>query len=132
MRMRLNVTTAAATITWAEVAILAGNLNFGSFPASLKVLGWADVSAVINSTGLKLVTVSLSVQPAAAGDIIWAAVGNVATTSAGLRATSIVDHMAVGHFVTAAPPTRPSTAGATISPNGQSANAVPWLPVYVD
>jgi len=96
IQLRYRVTTAAATITWAEVAIAKGPVVVGGNPI-LTVVGFADVSAVINSTGQKTTTVSVSSgQSIEAADDLWLLVGNQATTAAVLRAQSIADDIQVG------------------------------------
>ncbi len=107
VRVRLRVTTAAATITWAEVAVAIGGVNVGTNP-SLTVLGYSDVSAVINSTGQKTVLVSASAgRLIAAGADVWVVIGNSATTAGVVRAQSIADDLQVG--VQASVAQRPST-----------------------
>jgi hypothetical protein len=107
VRVRLRVTTAAATITWAEVAVAIGGVNVGTNP-SLTVLGYSDVSAVINSTGQKTVLVSVSAgRLIAAGEDVWVVIGNSATTAGVVRAQSIADDLQVG--VQASVAQRPST-----------------------
>lgn len=106
VQVRLRVTTAAATITWAEVAIAKGSISIGANP-SLTVVGTADVSAVVNSTGQKSVTVNVSAgQAINEGDDLWVLIGNQATTALIVRALSIADDLQVG--VQAALATRPS------------------------
>lgn len=107
VRVRLRVTTAAVTITWAEVAVAIGGVNVGTNP-SLTVLGYSDVSAVINSTGQKTVLVSVSAgRQIAAGEDVWVVIGNSATTAGVVRAQSIADDLQVG--VQASVAQRPST-----------------------
>lgn len=105
-RVRFRVTTAAATITWAEVALATGSINVGANP-SLTVRGYADVSAVVNSTGQKTVTVNASAgQTINEGDDVWLLIGNQATTALAVRAQSIADDLQVG--VQGSLATRPS------------------------
>jgi hypothetical protein len=94
--VRLRVTTAAATITWAEVAIARGSVSVGGSP-SLTVVGWADVAAIVNSTGQKSITVNVaSSQVVAPNDDLWVLIGNSATTALQVRALSIADDLQVG------------------------------------
>lgn len=96
LRMRYQVTTAAATITWAELAVATGAPVAGGNP-TLTVQGFANVAAVVNSTGLKTTAVTISVgQSIAAGDDIWLLVGCQATTACALRAQSIADTLQTG------------------------------------
>ena len=106
VNLRYRVTTACATITWAELAIAKGAVNIGGGP-TLTVVGYADVSGVANTTGQKTTSVSVSSgQAINEGDDLWAIFGNAATTVAVLRAQSIADDIQVGVFASLA--TRPS------------------------
>lgn len=106
--IRLRVTTAAATITWAEVAIATGNPVAGGNP-TLTVRGFANVAAVINSTGQKTISVSTSAgQTISAGDGMWLIIGNSATTAGVVRAQSIADDIQSG-VQASKTVTRPST-----------------------
>lgn len=105
--VRLRVTTAAATITWAEVALARGAVSVGGNP-SLTVLGFADVSAIVNSTGQKSITVNVAAgQVVAPNDDLWVLIGNNATTALQVRALSIADDLQVG--LQASRATRPSS-----------------------
>ena len=91
-----NVTIAAATITYAEVAIYAGNFRFvgGGFMAPVKRVGFTDVSGIVNSTGIKNITVTTSgIQP---GDFIEVMIANQATTPMTVRSIGFAD--ASNHF----------------------------------
>ena len=104
--VRCRVTTGAATITWAEVALATGAVNVGGGP-TLTVRGYADVSATYNSIGQKSTVVNVSAgQAINEGDDLWVMYGNAATTVAVLRAQSIADDIQVGVFAFLA--TRPS------------------------
>lgn len=125
--LRLRVTTAAATITWAEVAIAKGLINIGGNP-TLTVVGFADVSAVINSTGQKSVTVNVSSgQSVQYGDDLWAIIGNQATTAAVVRAQTMADDLSVGACATVV--ARPSTIVGTPTAftNDGATNLPPWV-----
>ncbi|MGD9674490.1 MAG: hypothetical protein AB7U98_13540 [Candidatus Nitrosocosmicus sp.] len=109
--VRARVTTAAATITWAEVALAKGSINVGGNP-SLTVVGFADVSATYNSTGQKSTTINVaSGQSINPGDDLWVIIGNAATTAAVVRAASIADDIQVGQQASVA--SRPSTIVGT-------------------
>ena len=104
--VRYRVTTAAITVTWAEVALATGSINVGGNP-TLTVRGYADVSGVVTSTGQKTTSLSVSSgQSINEGDDLWVMYGNAATTVAVLRAQSIADDIQVGVFAFLA--TRPS------------------------
>lgn len=84
--MHYRITTAMATITWGEIAIATGTPAPGSNP-SLTVKGYADVSAIANSTGIKRTTINMSSgQTINEGDDVWVGLGNQATTAAVVRA----------------------------------------------
>jgi hypothetical protein len=107
VRLRLRVTTAAATITWCEAAIATGTVNVGGNP-TLTVRGYADTSGSWNSTGLKTNDVSVSSgQVINEGDDLWAIYGASATTVLVVRAVSIADDLQVG--LQASLSNRPST-----------------------
>lgn len=130
-QIRFRVTTAAAVITWAEVALAKGSINLGGNP-SLTVVGYANVAAVINGTGLKSVTVSLDAgQVVNEGDDLWALIGNQATTAVVLRAQSIADDIQVGTQANLA--TRPSlNVGSSEAYTVESTTVLAaWLAVLV-
>jgi hypothetical protein len=117
------VTTAAGTITWAEVAIATGTPSPGGNPA-LTRRGFTDVAAVVNSLGQKSITVNVS--GIAAGDDIWAIVGAQATTALAIRA-GLADDLQLGGQASRAA-TRPSTMASpeTFTIEGATA-ACPWV-----
>lgn len=83
--MHYRVTTAMATITWGEIAVATGAVNPGGNP-TLTVRGYADVSAIANSTGIKRTTINVSSgQAINEGDDLWLGFGNQATTAAVVR-----------------------------------------------
>jgi len=106
--VRLRMTTGSATITWAEVAIAKGPVVAGA-GTNLTRLGFTDASAIMNSVGLKTVTVALT--GAAVGDDIWVLIGNAATTLGVVRAQSIADDIQTGSQVAAN--VRPSTMASS-------------------
>jgi len=131
VKLRLRVTTAAATITWAEVAIATGSINIGGNP-TLTVRGYTDVSAVVNSTGLKSIDIAVSTgQAINEGDDLWAIYGAQATTVLVVRAQSIADDLQVG--LQASLSNRPSTnVGVTQSYTVESATTTAaWLALVI-
>lgn len=109
--LRCDVTTAMTSVTWGEVALATGAINVGGNP-TLTVVGYADVSASYNSTGLKSTTINVSVgQQINAGDDLWILIGNSATIAANVRAQSVADYLQVGVQASAAQ--RPSTIVGT-------------------
>lgn len=95
--LRSNVTTAAATITWAEVGVFKGALPGYGANASLTRVGFTDVSGTFNSTGLKSTTISVS--SVSAGDDLWVAFGSQATTPYQVRG-DLADNLQEGVFQT--------------------------------
>jgi hypothetical protein len=115
------VTTLAATITWAEVGVFKGapvvNGN-----ASLTRLGFTNVAATFNSTGIKKTTVSLSeVTP---GDELWLAFGSQATTPFQLRG-GLADDIQAGWYQTFAGRISTMSIPSTCTLAGASA-VPPW------
>jgi hypothetical protein len=113
-----NVTTAAVTITWAEVAIFKGTPPLNG-TASLSRLGFTSVAATYNSTGIKSTAVTATVAP---GDQLWAAIGSSATTPFQVRGM-LADNIQTGVFQTGT--TRPSTAAVPFTTTIGGAAAVP-------
>lgn len=131
VRLRLRVTTAAATITWAEVAIATGSINVGGNP-TLTVRGYTDVATVVNSTGLKSIDISVaSGQAINEGDDLWAIYGASATTVLVVRAQSIADDLQIG--LQASLSNRPSTnVGVTQAYTVESATTTAaWLALII-
>lgn len=129
--LRYRVTTAAATITWSEVAVAKGTVNIGGNP-TLTVVGFADTSAINNSTGQKTVVVNVSSgQSISAGDDLWALIGNQATTAGVVRAASIADDIQLG--IQASLVARPSLiVGVPTSFTIEGATALPaWIAAVV-
>lgn len=121
---RYRVTTAMVTPTWAEIAIGVGSINVGNNP-TIKIVGFADVSAVLTSIGQKTTNIAVSSsQSIKEGDDLWFIIGCQAVTAPIVRATSIADDIQVGIQGSAA--VRPSTVigsstvftieGATVLP----------------
>lgn len=129
VQARFRVTTAAATITWAEAAIAKGAVSLAANP-SLTVVGFADISTPIASTGQKSVTINVSSgQVVNEGDQLWLLLGNNATTAGIVRAQSIADDLQVGCQASLA--TRPSlNVGVAQTYTLESATALaPWVAV---
>jgi hypothetical protein len=123
-----NVTTACATITYAEAAIFKGNVNLNGNP-TLTRLGYADISGIANSTGVKNVQITLST-PANINDTLWLVLGDQATTTMVIRA-GLADDIQSGILATlsARPSTATSPTAWTIAAN---TIAVPWVSAFVN
>lgn len=129
--VRYRVTTGAATITWAEIALATGSINVGGGP-TLTVRGYADVSGTVTGTGQFTTSVSVSAgQAINEGDDLWVIYGNNASTVAVLRAQSIADDIQVGVFAFLS--TRPSSnVGNAQAYTIDGATAImPWFAVVV-
>lgn len=121
--VRVRVTTAAATITWAEVGIFEGNPPTFGGAASLTRKGFTNVAATFNSTGQKTTTVAVS--GVAVGNRLWVALGSQATTPFQVRGM-LADDLQSGVFQTDA--SRPSTAASPEATVLGGATAVPpWV-----
>jgi hypothetical protein len=125
--LRYNVTVAAVTITWAEIAIFKGIPLVAANP-SLSLLGWADVAGVINTTGRKSTNITL-LSNISIGDELWIGIGNQATTAVTIRAYSLVEDCQVGTVVMMV--ARPSTVA---SPSSWTINnaVAPWMYCYLN
>lgn len=120
--VRWRVTTAAATVTWAEVAIARGTPVLAGNPL-LTRLGFTDVAGVITSTGQKSTVVALT--GCAAGDDLWVLIGQQATT-AGIIRGGVADDLQTGQYATVV--TRPSTMAANTAFTLDGATVVPpWV-----
>lgn len=116
------VATAAATITWAEVGVFKGTPVANGAATGLTRLGFTNVAATFNSTGIKKTTVALTGHNAS--DDLWIAFGSQATTPYQLRA-GLADDLQSGGFQSIAA-TRISTMGASAGALESATLAVPW------
>jgi hypothetical protein len=121
IRLQYNVSTQAASITWAELAVYKGTPTLQS-AATLNRVGFTDVSGVWNSTGLKTTTVTTT--DIAIGDDLWAVFSNSAGTATQVTAGS-VDHLGAG-FMQSITNTRPSTT-SSFTATRDSGSAMPWV-----
>jgi len=121
--LRYRVTTASATITWAEVGIASSpQITIGG-AASLTTRGYIDASGTSHlgvSTGIK--TSAISVTGISAGMHLWAMFGNQATTAGVLRG-ALADDIQSGFFQSAT--ARPSTMAAATAFAVEGATTVP-------
>jgi len=122
----VNVTTAAITITWAEVAVYKGTPVLNAACPDLTRLGYLDVAGSWNSIGRKKNTIALTTatQP---GDNIYIILGAAATTMPQIRG-ALADDLQTGLFqtLTARPSLTPGPVAGTLG----GATAVPgWLAV---
>ncbi len=118
-----NVTVAGvAAITWAEVAIYKGTFVLGALTPALTRLGYTNVAATFNSTGIKKTTVPLTV-PAAAGDSLFVVLGSVCAVTMFQVRGGLADEVQSGAFQTLT--ARPSTEAGPVAGVLAAANAVP-------
>jgi hypothetical protein len=115
------VGTAAATITWAEVGIFKGTPVANGAATGLTRLGFTNVAATFNTTGIKKTTIALSGH--AAEDDLWVAFGSQATTPYQLRSGLAYD-IQDGGFQSVAG--RLSTIGVSSGTNVAATLAIPW------
>ncbi len=104
--LRYRVTTGAATITWAEVAIASGTFAIGA-NQSLTRRGHVDASGSFASAGIKSNVIGLT--GVTAGMDLYALLGNEASTAVIMRG-GLADNLQTG-FASAAV-ARPSTMSA--------------------
>lgn len=122
--LRFRVTTAAATITYAEVAIASSPLLTIAGNTSLTRRGYTDTSAIVNSTGQK--SVNVSVDGITVGMHLWALFSSNATTAQIVRG-ALADDLQSGFFQ-AATSTRPSTMSGGTNFTVEGATTVPvWF-----
>lgn len=120
VRVLCNVTTAAATITWAEFGLAKGRVVLTGSP-TLTPVGFTDVSGIVNSLGVKNIPIKItSPNYIQAHDDLWLLVGNQATTALILKAPNMTDNTSVGFFASAT--TRPSTTLGTPTAYTQEAD----------
>lgn len=104
---RLQVLTAGAGLTWAEIAVAKGTPALAA-GTNLTVVGYASVAAVINSLGSKSVAIPLTT-PLVATDDLWFIYGVSATVTApALWATSLGDPTQAGTILQNTASFRPS------------------------
>lgn len=120
--LRFNVTTGAATITWAEVGI-ATSLDMTLGGQDLSMNGYVNVATTFNTIGTKDVDVPVTIGP---GEHVWALCGSQATTP--FQVTRALGDAIAAGFILFADATRPSTMAnpTTFAVTGASANAA-WL-----
>ena len=104
--VKYNVTTAAASITWAEVGLATGPV-VANGNSALTVVGTTDISGVINSTGIKNTRI-LATHSIHEYDDLWIIIGNQATTVAEIRQGTNIDEHQQG-MASSKVDTRPST-----------------------
>jgi len=95
------ITTAAATVTWAELAVYKGRPSIG-LGANLTRCGVYDAASLWTRSANTNYTTAIPVTGINAGDDIWAVIGNSAVTSINIPGTSIQDNISAGFLQTAA------------------------------
>lgn len=111
--VRARVTQALAAITAGEVALAKGAPGAFGATTSLTVVGYADVAAIYNATGIKDAAITLSAgQTVDPGDDLWVVFYGNATTPAILRAYDAADDIQ-SNVQLAATTTRPSAIVGT-------------------
>lgn len=87
------ITRAVSGTTWAEMGIYTGAVVIGGNP-TLTRRGYNDMSAVWNTATIKTTTITLT--GVSAGDDLWVAIGNQATTTIQYQASSVLDNIGFG------------------------------------
>jgi hypothetical protein len=124
--VRLQVLTAGAGLTWAEIAIAKGTPAIAA-GTNLTVVGYANVAAVINGLGSKTVAIALST-PLVATDDVWVIYGSSATvTSPALWAGNIGDQTQAGTILQNGASFRPSLNVGVATAFTVSAAGVPTV-----
>lgn len=122
---RYNVTTAAVTITWAQIALATGPL-VANGNSALTVVGTTDVASVINTTGIKS-TVIRATSPIHENDDLWFIIGNQSTTDAQIKQGTAIDYHQQG-MASSKINTKPSdilgVATGFLTESDQTSNAV--------
>lgn len=127
---RLQVLTAGAGLTWAEIAVAKGTPALAA-GTNLTVVGYASVAAVINSLGSKSVAIPLTT-PLVATDDLWLIYGSSATvTSPALWASSIGDQTQGGTILQVAGAFRPSLNVGVPTAFTVSSGSVPTIVAQV-
>ena len=122
VKMQYKVNQSPFTITWSELAIYKASPTIGSATTVLTRCGFSDLSAVVNSTGIKTTTVTVT--GVTMNDDLYAVFGSVHTGTYSIRA-GLADDLGVGYFSTVTGSLRPST-NSTLTVNTDSATAVIW------
>jgi hypothetical protein len=120
------VTTGAAGVTWAEVAIATGAPVLAGNP-TLTVRGFTDIAASITGTGIMRIVITVQSGAIPRGSDIWLMVGQNATvTQAQIRCSSYDDQLQMGQSCRAA--SRPSVILNT--PTAFTVDTTENLPLY--
>lgn len=98
--VRLRVSGAISGTTWAEFAIAKSVVPYPATAKNLTVVGYADVSAIINSGGNKTITIAVSGgQSVAAGDHLWLVYTKNSTGTASFVANASGDQIDFGFIL---------------------------------
>jgi len=123
IKVRYNVTNAPTPTTYAEIAIFKTFISLASATTVVNFCGFADVSAVINSTGLK--TTTINVTGITENDDLFVVFGTEHTGTFRIRA-GVVDVISTGSVGSVAGSLRPSTNTSLTLTTSASIN-VPWV-----
>jgi len=123
IKIRYNVVNAPTPTTYAEIAIFKTFIKLASATTVVNFCGFADVSAVINSTGIKTTTVNVS--GITENDDLFVVFGTVHTGTFNLRA-GIPDVISTGSIGSVAGSFRPST-NTSLTLTTSAALNIPWM-----
>jgi hypothetical protein len=118
-----DITTALTSPIWAEVAVFKGPVVYNG-AASLSRLGFTNVVSIINSTGIKKTTISLT--GVSIGDDLWLAIGNQNTGTTPIMRATVADELQQGVYQTVTG--QLSTQATPVTTTLAAGNAlVPWM-----
>lgn len=123
IKLNYRVTTSPTTITWSEIGIYKGSPTLNGATTALSFCGFADVSGVVNSTGIK--TTTITVTGVTINDDLYAVFGSVHTVGTYALRAALADDLGAGFFSTVTGSLRPST-NSTITVNTDNSTAVVW------
>lgn len=92
--LRWRVSTAGASVTWAEVAIATGALDFAASTQMITIRGYRDVATAITSTGTKTTTIVTPEIPA--GTDVWVVFAEVNTLTTPIISAFLGDSLGMG------------------------------------
>lgn len=125
--VRLNVVMAMTGTTWGEFAIAKSIKPFPGTARNLTIVGFADVSAIINTTGNKTITIPVDGSQAVnQGDHVWLVFAKLSTGTPAFRSHPVADLMDMG-FLLNGGNVRPSLILGT--PTSFAAGQTSMLPI---
>ena len=124
-----NVTVAAITVTYAELAVYAGNYKAveGGFSVPVRRVGVTDISSIVTSLGVKNTTISTTgIQP---GDFMFVTFANQASTVMSLRSLGYAD--ANNHYTQATIANTIAGGRPSLVPTGPYYSGIPTQQIWM-